>query len=122
VKHIRQFYFPSAWQYELWGGANRGSTFKIYSVAAITLMALFTSALLIILRGGTWVYPFVFLIMPSLPYILVQPTPRYHYLISTLSIYLAVSIFALIRWDKVTNSVKCRPGQSAWLAQAKREV
>lgn len=103
IKHLGQFYFPPAWQSELWGGANHGSRFKAYTVAVITALALIASLLLAVLKGGRYIYPLTFMIIPSIPYAFVQPTDRYHYLISTISIYLAVALFALVQRGRVAN-------------------
>jgi hypothetical protein len=103
IKHLGQFYFPPTWQSELWGGANRGATFKAYTVAALTALALIAGILFLTVRGGAWVYPLVFMIVPALPYALVQPTDRYHYLISTISIYLAASLPLLVASSKRLN-------------------
>jgi hypothetical protein len=72
-------------------------------VAALTALALIAGILFLTVRGGAWVYPLVFMIVPALPYALVQPTDRYHYLISTISIYLAASLPLLVASSKRLN-------------------
>lgn len=90
VRSFRQYWFPDPWLWAPFGGPVRSEyLFKSVVVWGLTVAAFLGLALSLRRRPERWIYVACALVLPSLPYILVQPVLRYHYLVSSLLVFLA---------------------------------
>jgi hypothetical protein len=89
LRHLRQFYFPEPWQMEF----SQWEAFRPWRARLIALVNLFG---LVALGVGLWSRRrgygvlALYLGVVALPYMVVQPTPRYSYLVFGLLSFLAI--------------------------------
>ncbi|TXC70691.1 hypothetical protein FSB78_06890 [Sphingomonas ginsenosidivorax] len=95
-RHYRQFFLPEPWQFAF-------SQSDVLPVARSVLMRLVAVAGIVSLMLGIWRRRFgyrtlaVYLAVVGMPYALVQPVPRYSYLIYGLFCYLAADLITNAR-------------------------
>lgn len=118
LRHLRQFYFPESWQFSLseTDGRTTGRAIWIGLINLAGILAL--AAGLLHRRKG---YPMIALCLVciSAPYMWVQPTPRYTYLVYAPLLFLAID--GVIRgWRSAIGSrnwtLKGRDNESAFRA------
>jgi len=104
LRHYRQFFLPDPWQFDLseWKAWERTRAVLIGLLNAIGLIALFAGLLL-----GYRLYGYLlgYTLMVALPYALVQPIPRYTYLVFPVLAFAAVRFVselgaAIARWAR----------------------
>lgn len=83
LTHLREFYFPPSWQWNVYSSTARGVEARRIMVWAITAVGLLGVMLLPLIYGPKALYLSIFAVLPSLPYVIVQPILRYRYLVST---------------------------------------
>lgn len=90
VRAFRQFWLPDPWLYAPWA-TELSKTNVLKAVLAWVLTLAGLGALAAGLLHRNWIYLYIApaLILPSLPYVMVQPVMRYRYLVSSLLIFLA---------------------------------
>lgn len=107
LRHLRDFWFPPQW---VWG-TFLGPGAALPSALPIRQGIIWVSSLLALLALGLrlardplgrYLYVGCLLILPSLPYILVQPMLRYRYLIETLCVFLAAELVWRL-WRSVSS-------------------
>ncbi|MGI4877967.1 MAG: hypothetical protein ACRYG4_10850, partial [Janthinobacterium lividum] len=96
LRHLRQYLFPPAWMWHIYGPRVAGSSGK--AALAGLLSAAGLAGLLVGLLQSPRSYRFVaiLLLVPPLAYAIVQPVPRYRYLIFGVSLFLAVDLGARV--------------------------
>lgn len=88
LRHLAQFYFPRPWEMEY-------SAWKDFRPWRAHIMSLVNLAGLLALGFGLWkrrrgyAYLAIYLAVVAVPYMVVQPMPRYTYLIFPLLVFLA---------------------------------
>lgn len=90
LRHVRQFYFPPAWQWQIYGGTNKAMVVKVgltWMFAALGVLGALASLLV---WRGPYFYPAMLVLVTALPYAMVQPVLRYHYLIYAITLFLGV--------------------------------
>lgn len=88
VRHVIQFYFPPTWLWRVYGDYSHGTVFKqslMWLTAALGLCGAFGAALV---WRGRFTYAAVLALVPALPYSIVQPILRYHYLVFAILLFL----------------------------------
>ncbi|RZM14223.1 MAG: hypothetical protein EOP67_64645, partial [Sphingomonas sp.] len=91
VRHGVQFYFPPAWQWNLYVDSPTNTMgVKLLLVYLFSALGLLGAVAGLVLWRGPALYPAVMLLVPVVTYAVVQPVLRYHYLIHGISIFLAV--------------------------------
>lgn len=92
VRHYRQFYVPDTWEEALsnWDGANRVRIVMLQVIGAMGLLGLVAG----LRRGGGHRLLAVYVLVSGLPYALVQPMPRYAYIVYPLLVFFAVQLAA----------------------------
>ncbi len=90
LRNLRQFWFPDPWQWSPFGGAVVPE-YMAKSIATWIIGVLGFFGLMLGLRQDwtRWTYVALATVLPCAPYLLVQPVPRYRYLVSTLLVFLA---------------------------------
>lgn len=81
LRHLGQFYFPPAWQWSIYGGVSTGQRIKLMLSWAIALAGLAGAAAALFVWRGRLIYLATIALVPVLPYMIVQPIPRYRYLV-----------------------------------------
>jgi hypothetical protein len=93
LRHLRDFFFPPAWTYDFWEKApiRRLASFMMPTLNFVGLMWLLIGAW----SGRPMFRPILaFVCVVALPYALVQPLPRYTYVIYPLLVFLAADFIA----------------------------
>lgn len=92
LRHLREFFFPPAWLWHIYVTRAGGSTAKALVCGLLSAAGL--AGLAIGLAQSPRAYRFVaiLLLVPPLAYTIVQPVPRYRYLIFGVSVFLAVEL------------------------------
>ncbi len=88
ARHFVEFYFPPKWFWGTYQVTERKITFRQFLEWLVSFCGLTTLALLSV-RDARYGYILVAVFACSLPYIMVQPTLRYRYLVSTLLVFAA---------------------------------
>lgn len=91
VKHLRQFYFPPEWQWTIYSKSSRSTTIKKWASWLITAFGLVGIVFALASRRGLYLYAACVALLPSLPYIITQPVPRYRYLVFAPLLFFAVA-------------------------------
>lgn len=108
LRSFRQFWLPDPWMYSAWSPqVSTKDLVKTGFVWATTLLAFAAVAAGLISREAKYLYILPALLLPSLPYVMVQPVIRYRYLISSLVIFLACD--ALRRLAQYLASRRSKP-------------
>ncbi len=94
VQHIVDFYFPPRWLWTQFGRVGTATTAKLVLTWAISLFGLLGLWRGAAEGGGRFGYVAAFALLPSLPYALVQPTLRYHYLVLGVLTFAATALAA----------------------------
>ncbi len=81
IRHLGQFYFPPAWQWSIYGGVSTGQRVKLVVSWAIAAIGLLGAAAALIAWREQLIYLATLALLPALPYMIVQPVPRYRYLV-----------------------------------------
>lgn len=95
-KHLIQFLFPPEWFWTIYGEGSKATGLKQAIFWALSIFG-FGGALWTLARGGAGFQPLILItVLACLPYIIVQPVPRYRYIIFAplilFAAYLAVEL------------------------------
>ena len=96
LRHYRQFYVPDTWLETgtNWDGATR---LRIRLFQIVGVLGLAGLMLALRRRGRDYLPLAVYLAVAGLPYALVQPIPRYSYIIYPLLVFLAAQLLSGLR-------------------------
>jgi hypothetical protein len=91
LRHYRQFFVPDTWEEEAtnWTGARRPRIRAFQIVGALGLLGLIVAFLR---RGRPYMLLATYVAVAGLPYAVVQPIPRYAYIVYPLLAFLAVQL------------------------------
>ena len=81
LHHLREYYFPPTWQWNIYSEGAQAVGPRLLLVWGLSLLGLVAAVLLPWLYGSRALFLTVFVLVPSLPYLIVQPVLRYRYLI-----------------------------------------
>jgi hypothetical protein len=99
ARHLVQFYFPPSWFWKIYEEGSVGVGLKQALTWAISLLGLAGVALALFRRRQQFQYLAIMALVPCLPYLLVQPVPRYRYLVyAPLVFFSAYLLVALLQW------------------------
>jgi hypothetical protein len=96
LHHLSEFYFPRAWQWNVYSERARAVAVRQALVWGLSLAGLIGALLLPWLYGSRAIYLTIFAIAPCLPYAIVQPIPRYSYLVFAPLLFCATLLAAVI--------------------------
>ncbi len=101
VTHLRQYYFPPAWFWTIYEEGSVGTQLKQALTWAISIFGLAGIVVALARRRRRLHYLAIMALVPCLPYLIVQPVPRYRYLVYAplifFSAYLVSQAVALAR-------------------------
>lgn len=100
ARHVGDFYLPSRWLWSVYSDKGTAVPLKQGITWAITIFGMLSLVLHLFRRDWRYLYLLAVLTLPAVPYLLVQPTLRYHYTVSTLLTFLAADL--LYRWFSAT--------------------
>jgi len=93
LRHLRELYFPPQWQWNQYGDHPRRGVAALQAVKwAITALALAMLATGLLTRPRPWLFVAISLALPTLLYMILQPTLRYRYIFEGLFVFLAAEI------------------------------
>jgi hypothetical protein len=92
ARHVGDFYFPERWMWSTYSDKGTAVPEKQAVTWAIAFFGLLSLALRLWARDWRYLYVLLVLALPALPYLLVQPTLRYHYTVSTLLTLLSADL------------------------------
>lgn len=88
ARHFSQFYLPPLWFWYGYGPLETAAEIQQFVLSAVAILGAGWLVLMAWRRRG-YAYLLAAIVTCSLPYMIVQPTLRYRYLISTLLLFLA---------------------------------
>ena len=91
-RHLRQFYFPPAWQWSIYGRAARGVQARQAVLWTVAFVGLIGAVLALFVWRRQLTYFAVLALVPALPYVIVQPVPRYRYIVLLPLLFLAAEV------------------------------
>ena len=94
IKHVLEVLFPQDWQFSLFGGGAAQSSIRSFLCAVLSVGSLASTGAAVLRRELRWLYPVLFLLIPTLIYGVFQPVPRYTYLIYGISALMAADGYA----------------------------
>lgn len=92
ARHWVQFYFPPAWQWDIYAPASRMTALKVAVTWAISILGLLGALMALLAWRGAYIYVALLALVPSLPYVVVQPVLRYRYLVLLPLLFLGVEL------------------------------
>lgn len=92
LRHLFQFYFPPQWQWELYNGVNSAMTLKLSLTWLFSALGLIGALAGLFVWRGLYLYPAALVLVTVLPYMVVQPILRYHYLIYAITLFLGIDL------------------------------
>ncbi len=92
LRHLVQFYFPPAWLWDVYGKFSQGTLVKQFVMWATALLGLVGAVCAVVVWRGRFIYAAVAALVPALPYLLVQPILRYHYLVLGILLFLGAEL------------------------------
>lgn len=101
LSHLRQFYFPPAWQWNLNADISTGTGLKLWLIWLLTGFGLAGAVLALTLWRGIYIYVALLALVPALPYMILQPILRYRYLVLLPLLFLAAELLLRVAsWAK----------------------
>nr|WP_295659073.1 hypothetical protein [Polymorphobacter sp.] len=94
LRHLRQYFFPPAWLWHIYVARAGASTAKAMVCGLLSVAGLAGLALGLAQSPRAYRFVAILLLVPPLAYAIVQPVPRYRYLIFGVSLFLAVDLAA----------------------------
>lgn len=88
LRHLSQFYFPKPWQMEF-SAWDDFRPWRAHWIAMVNLVGLLALGLSVWGRRSGYIYAAIYIAVVAIPYMIVQPTPRYTYLV-----YVPLAYFA----------------------------
>ena len=113
LRHLREFYFPPAWEWHRYSAATRASRLKQAAWWTASGLGLAGMTAALIVAPGRYRYAALLMTLTALPYMLTQPILRYSYLVFGLSLFFAADFVARV-WQRRT--VAAAPGARGELA------
>jgi hypothetical protein len=100
ARHWFEYYFPPLWLWDIYNSnRTQAATLRQAITWGLSLLALIAAAWMPLSRGSRYLYVSLFMLMPSLPYAIVQPVPRYRYLVYAPMLFAATWLaYAALRW------------------------
>ncbi|MGI4733346.1 MAG: hypothetical protein ACRYFW_16615 [Janthinobacterium lividum] len=92
LRHLRQFFFPPRWFWTLYGERERGVDAKWLLTGLTGLAGLAGAAACLLWWRERMLYAATIVLMPALPYMVVQPILRYRYLVLFPLMFLGVEV------------------------------
>lgn len=102
LHHLRDFFFPPAWLWNIYSDAGRAPALKALAHGALSAAALLGALVAGFAAWRRYRFPILMLLVPVLPYIIVQPVLRYRYIIYALSVAFAVDLAARV-WARLSG-------------------
>ena len=107
LRHLTEFLFPPAWYWNQFSDAgSTGTTAKLAANWLITLLGLAGLGYAVLRLEHRYRYLALMTLLPILPYLVVQPTLRYRYIVLGLLVFFAgdaVARFSM-RWQRRTGT------------------
>ena len=94
VRHLVQFYFPPSWLWRVYGHVGRGTLVKQMAMWVSAALGLAGTICAAFIWPHRFKYAAALAFVPALPYIVVQPILRYHYLVLGILLFLTSEIVA----------------------------
>lgn len=105
IRHLKQFYFPPAWQWSIYGQTSKATMAKMALLWAISFCGLAGALYALLLWRGLWLYAATVVLIPSLPYIITQPVARYRYIVYATLLFLGCEwISRILSWIRRTRA------------------
>ena len=92
ARHVADFYLPPKWLWSVYSDRGTAVPLKQALTWGITILGLLSMGFRLARRDWRYLYVLAVLALPAVPYLLVQPTLRYHYTVSTLLTLLAADL------------------------------
>lgn len=94
LRHLRQYFFPPAWMWHIYTASGGGATAKAAVCSLLSAAGIAGLAVGIAQSPRAYRFVAILLLVPPLAYAIVQPVPRYRYLIFGVLVFLAVNLTA----------------------------
>lgn len=92
ARHFRDYFFPPEWLWNIYSTASQGTSVKALINAALSIAALAGAGVAGFVAWRRYRFAILMLVLPTLPYLIVQPVLRYRYIIYALSVFFAVDL------------------------------
>lgn len=92
LRHLREMLFPPEWLWNQFGTSSNSVTLKLGANWTLSLLALTGIAVGLRQVGARFGYVAMFALLPLLPYVVVQPTLRYRYLVFALFVFISADV------------------------------
>ncbi len=93
LRHAREFFFPPAWLWEIYGPFSSARQRSVMHTA-IAAAGLFGAAVALAAAWRRYRFAVIMLVVPAMPYFVLQPILRYRYIIFGLLIMFAFDLAA----------------------------
>lgn len=93
LRHAREFFFPPTWQWHIWGGNSSASNAKSMLHSLLSALGLAGALVAVVAAPRRYRFAAIMLLVPVLPYLIVQPTLRYRYISYALTVFFATDLF-----------------------------
>jgi hypothetical protein len=102
LRHCAQFYFPPRWFWTIYNDQSRGTAWKQAAMWLTSALGLIAAVLAVVRWRGLYLYVAVLILVPALPYAVVQPILRYRYLVFAISLFAAADLIGrvVVRLDQ----------------------
>jgi hypothetical protein len=101
LRHARQFFFPPRWLWTVYGERERGVDIKLAITWITALLGLLGAAACLFWWRGRMLYAVAIIVLPALPYMVVQPVLRYRYIVLFPLFYLGTELVCRL-WERLT--------------------
>ncbi|PZN93033.1 MAG: hypothetical protein DCF31_14010 [Alphaproteobacteria bacterium] len=93
LRHLRELYFPPRWQWNLYGDSPQNAVAAKQALKwTITALALAMLLIGLFERPRLWLYVALGFALPTLLYMILQPTLRYRYIFEGMLVFLAAAL------------------------------
>jgi hypothetical protein len=92
ARHAFQYYFPPKWHWTIYESSSSLTALKQAIIWLLSLLGLAGAVSTLLRRGDQLAYLALLATVPALPYMIVQPVPRYRYLVFGPLLFLAAAL------------------------------
>lgn len=115
ARHAFQYYFPPKWHWTIYRSRSSATGPKQAIIWLISLLGLAGAALTLMRRKDDLAYLALLAVVPALPYVIVQPVPRYRYLVFAPLLFMAAAFIARLSLWHQRRAESASPGTpSMW--------
>lgn len=93
ARHLCQYFFPPQWQWNIYMGREGFGRSETVIISVLAAAGLIGAAVAAVLSWRRYRFAIIVMLIPVLPYAIVQPVLRYRYIVFALTLFFAADLY-----------------------------